>query len=143
MRDAVGADDLQAARLAPEQVEGGAQGPYEQVVLVAGERSRALARDVDVQAGIGHAHHHVVVEPERQAEGVESRPEVGAGGGDAHPYGGGAESGTGHRLDDSPCVAAKSRRDTETPDGHEGNNTAAYAAGRVGYSLSKEGSVAT
>ena len=40
VRDAVGADDLQAAGLPAEQVEGGAQGTYEQVALVARAASR-------------------------------------------------------------------------------------------------------
>jgi hypothetical protein len=97
VRDAVGADDLEAARLSAEQVEGGAQGTYEQVVLVAREGLAALAGDVDEQPGVGHPDDHVVVEPQRQAEGVEARAEVGAGGGDAHPDGGGAERWTGHR----------------------------------------------
>jgi hypothetical protein len=103
VRDAVGADHLQAARLAAEQVERDAQGAYEQVVLVTGKRLRALTRDVDVQARVGDADDHVVVEPQREAEGVEARAQIGAGGGGAHPYGGGAERGTGHRSDDSPC----------------------------------------
>ncbi len=97
VRDAVGADDLQAARLAAQQVEGGAQGPYEQVALVPRERLAALTRDVDVQSGVGDPDDDVVVETQRQAEGVEARAEVGAGGGDAHPDGGGAERWTGHR----------------------------------------------
>src|SRR5690606_6835389 len=96
VRDAVGADDLQAARLAAEQVEGGAQGAYEQMALVAREGVAALTGDVDVQPGVGHPDDHVVVQAQREAEGVEARAEVGAGGGDAHPDGGGAERGTGH-----------------------------------------------
>src|SRR5690606_9435907 len=97
VRDAVGADDLQTARLPAEQVEGGAQGAYEKVALVPREGLAALTRDVDVQPGVGHPDDDVVVKAQRQAEGVEARAEVGAGGGDAHPDGGGAERGTGHR----------------------------------------------
>ena len=96
MRDAVGADDLQAARLPAEQVEGGAQGAYEQMVLVARQRLGALARDVDVQAGVGDPDDDVVVEAQREAQGVVAGAEVGAGGGDAHADSGGAERGTGH-----------------------------------------------
>ncbi len=101
MRDAVGADDLQAAGLAAEQVERGAQRAYEQVALVAGQRVAALARDVDVQPGVGDPDDDVVVQTEREAEGVEARAQIGAGGGDAHPDGGGSERGTGHRSDHS------------------------------------------
>ncbi len=110
MRNAVGADDLQPAGLTAEQVEGRAQGPYEQVLLVAGQRVRALAGDVDVQPGVGDPDDHVVVQAQRQAEGVETRAQVGAGCGDAHPDGGGSEGGTGHRSDDSPCEAAGNSR---------------------------------
>lgn len=98
MRDAVGADDLQPVRLSTEQVECGAQGAYEQVRLVALQGVGALARDVDVQPGVGDPDDHVVVEAQREAEGVETRAQIGAGGGDAHPDGGGSERGTGHRL---------------------------------------------
>ncbi len=101
VRDAVGADDLQAAGLAAEQVERGAQRAYEQVALVAGQRVAALARDVDVQPGVGDPDDDVVVQTEREAEGVEARAQIGAGGGDAHPDGGGSERGTGHRSDHS------------------------------------------
>lgn len=101
MRDAVGADDLQPAGLAAEQVERGAQGAHEQVALVAGQALAALTCDVDVQPGVGDPDDDVVVQPQREAEGVETRPQVGAGGGDAHPDGGGSERGTGHRSDHS------------------------------------------
>ncbi|CAM5633489.1 hypothetical protein SCYAM73S_01867 [Streptomyces cyaneofuscatus] len=101
MRDAVGADDLQAAGLAAEQVEGGAHRADEQVALVAGQRLAALTRDVDVEPGVGDPDDDVVVQPQREAEGVETRAQIGTGGGDAHPDGGGSERGTGHRLDDS------------------------------------------
>ena len=57
----------------------------------------ALTRDVDVQTGVGDPDDDVVVQPQGQAEGVEARAEIGAGGGDAHPDGGGAERWTGHR----------------------------------------------
>ena len=97
VRDAVGADDLEAARLPAEQVEGGAQRPYEQVFLVTRQRLAALPRDVDVQPGVRHPDDDVVVEPQCEPEGVEARAEIGAGGGDAHPHGGGAERWTGHR----------------------------------------------
>ncbi len=97
VRDAVGADDLKRRGLAAEQVEGGAQGPYEEVALVARQGVGALAGDVDVQPGVGDPDDDVVVQPQGQAEGVEAGAEVGAGGGDAHPDGGGAERGTGHR----------------------------------------------
>src|SRR5690606_29787474 len=97
VRDAVGAHDLEAAGLPAEQVEGGAQGAYEQVPLVAREGLAALTGDVDVQSRVGHPDDHVVVEAQRKAEGVEARAEVGAGGGNAHPDGGSAEGGTGHR----------------------------------------------
>src|SRR5690606_1570362 len=97
VRDAVGAHDLEAAGLPAEQVEGGAQGAYEQVPLVAREGLAALTGDVDVQSRVGHPDDHVVVEAQREAEGVEARADVGAGGGNAHPDGGSAEGGTGHR----------------------------------------------
>jgi hypothetical protein len=97
VRNAVGAHDLKAARLPAQQVEGGAQGPYEEVVLIAREGLAALARDVDVQPGVGHPDNYVVVQPQRQAQGIEARTEIGAGGGDAHPDGGGSERWTGHR----------------------------------------------
>lgn len=64
MRDAVGADDLKTARLSAEQVEGGAQGTYEEMTLVARQRLAALTRDVDVQSGVGHPDDHVVVQPQ-------------------------------------------------------------------------------
>lgn len=97
VRDAVGADDLQAAGLAAQQIEGGAQGTDEEVALVTRKGLAALTRDVDVQPGVGHPDDDVVVEPQREAQGVEARTEVGAGGGNAHPDGGGAERWTGHR----------------------------------------------
>src|SRR5690606_24962913 len=97
VRDAVGAHDLDAAGLPGEQGEGGAQGAYEQVPLVAREGLAALTGDVDVQSRVGHPDDHVVVEAQREAEGVEARADVGAGGGNAHPDGGSAEGGTGHR----------------------------------------------
>jgi len=50
VRDAVGADDLEAARLSAQQIEGGAQGTYEEMPLVARQRLAALTRDVDVQS---------------------------------------------------------------------------------------------
>lgn len=97
MRDPVGTDDLEAARLPAEQVEGRPQGTDEQMALVAGQRGGTLTRDVDVQTGIGDPHHDIVVQRQGQPEGVEARAEVGAGGGNAHPDGGGAERWTGHR----------------------------------------------
>ena len=96
VRDAVGADDLQAARLPAEQVEGGAQGAYEQMVLVARKRVGALTGDVDVQAGVGDPDDDVVVEAQREPQGVVAGAEVGAGGGNAHADSRGAERGTGH-----------------------------------------------
>ncbi|BFO15299.1 hypothetical protein SHKM778_16870 [Streptomyces sp. KM77-8] len=175
VRNAVGADDLQAARLSAEQVEGGAQGAYEQMVLVAREGLAALTGDVDVQSGVGHPDDDVVVETQREAEGVEARAEVGAGGGDAHPDGGGAEGGTGHRsktlLELRDCRMAPDGLSSGTRWTFEGvrrpwdrrrpgwpaalraspgrfrtTGTPRYrgiCGGRVQYSLSKEGSVAT
>lgn len=75
------------------------------MALVAGQGVGTLAGDVDVQTGVGDADDDVVVQPQRQAEGVKTRAQVGAGSGDAHPDGGGSEGGTGHRFDDSPCEA--------------------------------------
>ncbi|GHJ24564.1 hypothetical protein TPA0909_61780 [Streptomyces albus] len=49
-----------------------------------------------MQSGVGDADDDVVVEAQREAQGVETGAEIGAGGGDAHPDGGGAERGTGH-----------------------------------------------
>lgn len=151
VRDAVGADDLEAARLPAQQVEGGAHGAYEQVALVPREVVGALARDVDVQAGVGHPDDYVVVEPQGQAEGVEARAEVGTAGGDAHPYGGGAERWTGHRpmtllVTVRDEIFAGSLRmywrtyDTRRPSGqHHGH----MRGGGCKYSVSKEGSLAT
>lgn len=164
MRNAVGADDLQTARLPAEQIEGRAQGPYEKVVLVTRERLAALARDVDVQPGVGHPDDDVVIEPQRQTEGVEARAEVGAGGGDAHPDSGGAEGWTGHRsmtlLELRDCrrhsmtyeeprgLLPASRTDASDaavgPRRRRGTVPVGGICGRrVQYSLSKEGSVAT
>lgn len=55
---------LEAARLSAQQIEGGAQGAYEEVALVAGQRLAALTCDVDVQPGVGHPDDHVVVQPQ-------------------------------------------------------------------------------
>ena len=96
-----------------------------------GQRLGALARDVDVQSGVGDPDDDVVVEPQGQAEGVEARTEIGAGGGDAHPDGGGAERWTGHRsmtllvlatrllwtagASDGGCCSEVRDRDTRRP----------------------------
>lgn len=64
VRDAVGADDLEAARLSAQQIEGGAQGAYEEVTLVTGQCLTALTCDVDMQPGVGHPDDHVVVQPQ-------------------------------------------------------------------------------
>lgn len=97
VRDAVGADDFQAARLSAEQLEGGAHRPYEQMALVAREGVGALTCDVDMQSGVGDAHHDIVVQAQGKTQGIEAGTEIGAGSGGAHPDGGGAERGTGHR----------------------------------------------
>src|SRR5690606_3376370 len=166
VRDAVGAHDLEAAGLPAEQVEGGAQGAYEQVPLVAREGLAALTGDVDVQSRVGYPDDHVVVEAQREAEGVEARAEVGAGGGNAHPDGGSAEGGTGHRsmtlLELRVCRMTFD--DERKSDGGDAADRAGrplsgppratvrtmgttlyrgICGGRVQYSLSKEGSVST
>lgn len=97
MRNAVGADDFQPARLPAEQVEGGAHRPDEQMTLVARQGVGALTCDVDVQTGVGDTHHDIVVQAQGKTQGIEAGTEIGAGSGGAHPDGGGAERGTGHR----------------------------------------------
>ena len=99
VRYPVGADDLQAARLAAEPVEGRAHRPDHQVALVAGQRLGALTRDVHGESGVGDPDHDVVVQTQGESEGVEAGAEVGAGRGDPDPDGGGTERGTGHAVD--------------------------------------------
>lgn len=69
------------------------------MALVAGQRLGTLAGDVHREAGVGDPDHHVVVQAEAQAEGVEAGAQIGAGRGDPHPDGGSAEGGTGHAVD--------------------------------------------
>ena len=62
----------------------------------------ALAGDVDAQAAVDDAGDDVVVQAQRQAEAVEARAEVRAGGGHPHVHRAGAERGFIARPQSSP-----------------------------------------
>ena len=102
VRDAVRADDLEAAGLPAERVEAGLQRAHHQVPPGARHGLRALPGHVDVQALVGDPDDHVVVQGEGQAERVEAGPEVGAGGGHPDPHRRGPERGPGSARRRSP-----------------------------------------
>src|SRR5262249_34401320 len=80
--DGVRAAHGQPRRGHPEPGAGGQQGPHHEVALVQRDRAGALAGHLDGQPGAGDLDLHLVVEREGEAERVEGRPQVRAGGGD-------------------------------------------------------------
>ena len=107
MRIAVGAHDLQPARLAAEHVEGRAQRLDDEVALVARQPVGALPRDVDVETGVGDADHDVVVQPQRQTDGVEPGPRLALVAGTRTRTG---PRGSGHRPQATTAEAERGRR---------------------------------
>lgn len=73
----IAADDLETAWLAAKRVESRPYSADHEVLLTAVDLVGALARDVDLQAGVRDADDHVVVQRKGQPHRVEARSEVG------------------------------------------------------------------
>ena len=73
MRDPIGADQFQSARLTADPLEHEMHRPGHEMSAVAGYLVGALARDVDDQSVLADARQHVVVPVEGEAERVEDR----------------------------------------------------------------------
>ena len=80
MRDAVGAFQPQTGRGLPHQIERGTHRLKQKVVFAGGNHAGAFSVDDDLEARVSHFDRQFVEQRQREAEGIESRPEVGTGG---------------------------------------------------------------
>src|SRR5204862_1550205 len=121
MRYRVDAAQGDPRRLRAHRAERRAHGPDHQVLLARRRRLAALAGHLDGQPAVGDARLDLVVERQRQAQRVEPRPQVGAGGGRAHP---GRPLRPGHAAHARPSAAEAAAGSTWTVTGAGAADTA-------------------
>ena len=88
-----GCPHVQTGHVLPQLLERIGAGAHDEVRLIGGHLTDTHANDLDKRTGlVTYGDLELVIAGERETEGVETRPEVGARGGNAHVHGANGQS---------------------------------------------------